>query len=156
MEHTTEREIFERYVHRRGGRLTAERLRLFDEIFNQHGHVDADRLYRSMRRQGRKISRATVYRNLELLVDCGLVRRQRLGQRRYLYEHVHPGQSHDHLICRMCDRVVEFVSPGISALQRELARAHGFDPTEHTLQISGICLDCAGRASTETAASEES
>lgn len=135
--------MFESYLRRRGGRVTAERLRLFDEIFSQHGHVDADRLYRSMRRRGRKISRATVYRNLELLVDCGLVRRQRLGQRRYLYEHVHPGQAHDHLVCRACERVVEFVSPGISALQREIARAHGFDPAEHTLQISGICLACA-------------
>lgn len=143
MAHQTEREIFRDYIRRQGGRVTPERLRLFDEIFSQHGHIDADRLYRSIRRQGRKISRATVYRNLELLVDCGLVRRQRLGQDRYLYEHVHPGQAHDHLVCRVCDRVVEFISPAISALQREIARAHGFDPSEHTLQISGICVACA-------------
>ncbi len=141
--HSAEREIFERYLRLSGGRVTAERLRLFDEIFRQHEHIDADRLYRSIRRRGRKISRATVYRNLELLVDCGLVRRQRLGQRRYLYEHVHPGQAHDHLVCRVCDRVVEFVSPAISALQREIARAHDFDPAEHTLQISGVCRACA-------------
>ncbi len=141
--HRVEREIFEDYIRRRGGRVTRERLRLFDEIFTQHGHIDADRLYRSLREQGRKISRATVYRNLELLVECGLVRRQLLGQNRYLYEHVHPGQAHDHLVCRECGRVVEFISPAISALQREIARAHGFDPAEHTLQISGICTDCA-------------
>jgi len=145
MAHQVEREIFESYVRRKGGRVTPERLRLFDEIFSQHGHIDADRLYRSIR-QDRKISRATVYRNLELLVDCGLVRRQRLGQRRYLYEHVHPGQAHDHLVCRVCDRVVEFISPAISALQREIARAHGFDPAEHTLQISGVCVACAGES----------
>ena len=152
MTHQTERAIFEDYIRRRGGRVTPERLRLFDEIFRQHGHIDADRLYREMRRAGRKISRATVYRNLELLVDCGLARRQRLGQRRYLYEHVHPGQAHDHLVCRSCERVVEFISPAISALQREIARAHGFDPSEHTRQISGLCLACAGRAETEAVA----
>ena len=141
--HPIEREIFETYVRTSGGRVTAERLLLFEEIFRQHGHIDAEHLYRSLRGSGQKISRATVYRNLELLVECGLVKRQRLGQRRYLYEHVHPGQSHDHLICRECERVVEFISPAIGALQREIARAHGFDPSEHTLQISGLCLECA-------------
>jgi len=148
--HLQEREIFTRYLRERGGRVTAERLRVFDEIFDQHGHVDADKLFRSMRRRGVKISRATVYRNLELLVDCGLVRRQRLGQRRYLYEHVHPGQGHDHLVCGVCGRVVEFVSPAISALQREIARAHDFDPEEHTLQISGVCVACATVAGAES------
>lgn len=131
--------------------MTSERKLLFEEIFALHGHVDAERLYRSMRRAGHKISRATVYRNLDLLVECGLVRRQRLGRRSYLYEHVHPGQAHDHLICRECNRVVEFISPGISALQREIARAHGFDPAEHTLQISGLCLECAEDSSTAEA-----
>ena len=141
--HQAERGIFEGYIRNQGGRVTPERLRLFEEIFDQHGHIDAERLYRSLRESGSKISRATVYRNLDLLVECGLVRRQRLGQRRYLYEHIHPGQAHDHLVCRVCDRVVEFMSPAISALQREISRAHGFDPDEHTLQISGICVACA-------------
>ena len=139
----SEREIFVRHVRRHGGRMTPERLHLFDEIFRQHGHIDAERLFDALLERGVKISRATVYRNLELLVECGLVRKHRLGHRRYLYEHVHPGQRHDHLVCRRCGRVVEFVSRGISALQREIARAHGFHPSEHTLQISGICLECA-------------
>ncbi len=98
-----------------------------------------------MRRKGLKISRATVYRNLELLVECGLVRKYRLGRRRYLYEHLHPGQQHDHLVCTACGRVAEFLSPGIRALQREICRAHGFVADEHTLQISGLCRDCAPR-----------
>lgn len=149
MPNPSEREIFIHHLRRKGGRVTPERLHLFDEIFRRHGHIDAERLLAAMQARGIKISRATVYRNLDLLVECGLVRKQRLGRRHYLYEHVHPGQRHDHLVCRECGRVVEFVSPGISALQREIARAHGFDPSEHTLQISSVCRQCAGSPAAE-------
>lgn len=122
--------------------MTRERLALFDEIFLQHEHIDADRLLQTMRGRGLDISRATVYRNLDLLVRMGLVRRTRLGHDRFLYEHVHPGQHHDHLVCTDCGRVVEFLSPGIAALQAEICRAHGF-VRRHTLEILGLCNDCA-------------
>jgi Fur family transcriptional regulator, ferric uptake regulator len=139
-----EKEQFLHYLRSHGQRVTGERLVLFDEIFSQHGHIDAEQLLATMKAGGHKISRATVYRNLDLLVGCGLVRKQRLGNRRFLYEHVHSGQqNHDHLVCVSCQRVVEFISPGIAALQGEICRAHGFVPTQHTLQISGLCNQCA-------------
>ena len=65
---------------------------------------------------------------------------------RYLYEHIHAGQGHEHLICNECGRVVEFMSPGIAALQTEICRAHGFEPTHHNLQIFGLCQACSGEA----------
>ena len=140
-----ERERFLRHLRQRGLRLTRERTALFDEIFSQHGHLDADALLRSMKGRGIKTSRATVYRNLDLLVECGVVRKQQLGGSRQLYEHVHVGQRHDHLFCRECGRVVEFVSPGIEAMQNEICRAHGFEPNVHSLQITGLCRDCAAQ-----------
>ena len=130
----------------KGHRVTAERLHLFREIYSQHGHIDAEALLTSIQERGLKISRATLYRNLDLLAEFGFVKKYRLGGSRYLYEHVHAGQRHDHLVCTVCGRVVEFVSPGIDALQREICRAHGFDPQEHTLQIHGVCLDCKGKS----------
>ncbi len=154
MKNEPEREIFLAYLRKQGRRVTSERLAVCEEIFRQHGHVDADDLLAAMRRRGVKISRATVYRNLELLVECEIVRKHRLGHDRYLYEHVHPGQRHDHLVCRECGRVVEFVSAGIRALQREICKAHGFDPAEQTLQISGCCLTCR-RDSEERPAAKE-
>ncbi len=138
-----ERQRFLQFLRDGGHRVTSERLALFDEIFAQHGHIDAEELLGAMKARSLKISRATVYRNLDLLVECGLARKQRLGRNRYLYEHVHPGQRHDHLVCTGCGRVVEFVSPGIVALQAEICRAHGFAPAHHTLQISGLCNACA-------------
>jgi Fur family ferric uptake transcriptional regulator len=147
-----ERQQFLEALKGRGMRVTRTRMVMFDQMFTQHGHIDAEELLAAVRRQGVSISRASVYRNLDLMVECGLVTRHRLGRRRFLYEHVHAGLRHDHLVCRECGRVVEFVSPGISALQGEICRAHGFVPAEHTLQITGLCKRCAEAARDEEAA----
>ena len=146
MAHERERQQFLDTLHSHGLRVTRTRLTLLDQIFAQHGHIDADELLTAMRQEGCEISRASVYRNLDLLVDCGLVRKHHLDHRRFLYEHVHAGQHHDHLVCGGCGRVVEFVSPGIAALQTEICRAHGFLPAHHTLQITGLCNACAAAA----------
>ncbi len=138
-----EQESFLIFLRQRRHRVTAERLALLDEVFRQHGHIDAEHLLAAARGRGLKISRATVYRNLDLLVASGLARKQRLGRRRYLYEHVHGGQRHDHLVCTVCGRVVEFLSPGIAALQSEICRAHGFVPSAYSLQINGLCQACS-------------
>ena len=143
MSDAREKQRFLQLLRERGQRVTGERLALFDEIFSQHGHIDAEELLAAMKGRGLKISRATVYRNLDLLVAYGLARKQRLERNRFLYEHVHSGQQHDHLVCTGCGRVVEFISPGIAALQAEICRAHGFVASRHTLQISGLCNQCA-------------
>jgi Fur family ferric uptake transcriptional regulator len=138
-----ERRIFVDSLRERGMRVTAERLALLDEIFAQHGHLDAEQLFARMKSHGLKISRATVYRILELLVESGLARKYRMGRDRYLYEHVHPGQTHDHITCRSCGQVVEFVSPSIAALLGEICKAHGFVEGEQALQVMGLCRICA-------------
>lgn len=144
-----EREQFAGYLRAQGLRLTGERLALFEEIYRQHGHLDADALLAAVRERGHDVSRATVYRTLELLVRSGLVRKQRVGARGQLFEHMHPGQQHDHLVCSACGRVVEFVSPGITALQAEICRAHGFSPAHHQLQITGLCNACRDEAAAQ-------
>jgi Fur family ferric uptake transcriptional regulator len=143
MSTAAERQQFLAYLKGHGHRVTSERLEVFEEIYAQHGHIDAEKLLGSLRERGAKVSRATVYRNLDLMVGCGLVRKSNLGQGRNLYEHLHAGQDHDHLVCESCGRVVEFVSPGIAALQAEICRAHGFVGGRHTLQIQGLCNRCS-------------
>jgi Fur family ferric uptake transcriptional regulator len=140
-----EEEEFLRYLRSRGLRVTAERRTLCREIFAQHGHIDADQVLAAVRASGQAIGRATVYRNLELLVEAGLVHKARLGGGRTVFEHVHSGQRHDHLACRDCGRIVEFVSPGIAAMLTEICRAHGFLPAGNQLQILGECAACAAR-----------
>ncbi len=150
-----EREQFVRYIRAHGMRLTPERLALLDEIYRQHGHIDAEEILDGLRTAGQKVSRATVYRNLDLLVEIGLVQRQRLGRNRFLYEHVHIGQRHDHLACRRCGRVVEFVSPSIQAMLGEICRAHGFSRDDRQLQILGLCEACARALAEEAEELEE-
>ena len=76
-----------------------------------------------------------------------------VARNRFLFEHIHAGQEHDHLVCTSCGRVVEFVSPGIAALQSQICRAHGFVPGRQSLQITGMCTECA-RAEQEAEAIE--
>jgi Fur family ferric uptake transcriptional regulator len=143
MNPTPEEEQFLAFLRSRGLRATAERRALIREIFAQHGHIDADSILTAMHQRGLAISRATVYRNLELLVQAGLAHKVRLSGRSYLYEHLHSGQRHDHMACRCCGRMVEFVSPGITALLGEICRAHGFEGRLNQLQILGVCRGCA-------------
>lgn len=138
-----EEEQFLGFLRSRGLRATAERRALIREIFAQHGHIDADFILEAVHSRGLTISRATVYRNLDLLVQAGLAHKVRLNGRSYLYEHLHSGQRHDHMACRSCGRMVEFVSPGITALLSEICRAHGFEGRQNQLQILGLCRSCA-------------
>lgn len=145
----SERRQFIDFIRSRGMRVTPERMALLEEIYRQHGHIDAEQILDGLRAAGEKVSRATVYRNLDLLVEAGLVQRQRLGRDRYLYEHVHTGQRHDHLGCRDCGRVVEFVSPSIQAMLNEICRAHGFSNQSRQIQVLGLCQACAEAAAAE-------
>ena len=92
-----ERGIFRKYLERRGLKLTAERLAVFDELFARHEHFEADELLVRLRASHKKISRATIYRTLELLVDSGIVGRVRIGESGYRYERLRAGEHHDQI-----------------------------------------------------------
>jgi Fur family ferric uptake transcriptional regulator len=142
MPHHREAVLFRSYLKQRGLKLTPERRDLFDEIFRRHEHFEADELHFRLRRQGKKISRATVYRGLELLVDSGVVGRVRVGEEGYRYERLHAGEHHDHLICTGCGRIIEFFEPKIERLQDAICAAHGFRAVAHSHQIRGLCREC--------------
>ena len=72
----------------------------------------------------------------------GLVSRVKLGGEEYRYEHVHPGEHHDHIVCLHCGKVYEFESDEIEKLQDEICRRFGFHPRAHSHKIEGCCADC--------------
>ena len=141
-EGTEERAVFARYLKEKGLKTTRERTTLLEEIFSTHRHFDADDLVSRMRERGKKISRATVYRTLDLLHECGLVGRVRLNEEKYRYERLRRGEHHDHLVCQSCGKVIEFVEPRIEELQDEVCRRHDFFPVSHTHRIRGTCSPC--------------
>lgn len=139
-----EREItrFQDFLQQQGLKLTSERTALVREIFSTHYHFEADELLFKMKEKSVKISRATVYRTLELLVKSGMVRRVHLGEDHYHYEHVTGNSHHDHLICTACGGVIEFHDEVLEARQREICERKKFTPTFHNLQILGVCDSC--------------
>jgi Fur family transcriptional regulator, ferric uptake regulator len=139
-----QREInrFQHFLAGQGLKLTNERAALVREIFATHYHFEADELLFKMKEKSLKISRATIYRTLELLVRSGMVRRVHLGEDHYHYEYVSGNSHHDHLICTTCGSVIEFHDPAIEQRQREICDRKKFTPTFHNLQILGVCDSC--------------
>ena len=137
-------ERFEEFLQSKGKRITQQRRNLIDYVFERHDHFDAEELIINLSGQpkGRKVSRPTVYRTLNELVDAGLLRRMNLGGRA-VYEHDYGYPQHDHLHCTLCDKLIEFQSDDLKRLREAVAGEHSFRVSGHRLIISGICSDCS-------------
>ncbi|MEW6230397.1 MAG: Fur family transcriptional regulator, partial [Bacillota bacterium] len=98
-----------------------------------------------LRDRGRRVSRASVYRTLPLLVKSGLLRDVHSSEKHSHYEHIFGHRHHDHLICTKCGRTIEFNSPMIEKLQTEICNQHGFWATGHKLEITGLCDACRAK-----------
>ncbi len=134
---------FQEYLQENGLKLTNERVALVREIFGTHYHFEADELLFKLKDKNIKISRATIYRTLELLVKCGMVRRVHLGEEHYHYERItDDARDHHHLVCTTCGGVVEFHDDMIESRQQQICRDYGFAPTFKNLQILGVCGPC--------------
>lgn len=136
---------FRAYLAERGLRLTAQRQLVLAEALRRAGHFDAEELYEAFRAGRKGVSRATVYRTLARLNECGLIKEAlRLGGRAR-YEAVYGINHHDHMVCAECGRVIEFCDEAIEELQERVCRRHGFKPLEHRMGIRGVCRKCLAR-----------
>ena len=125
---------------RRGLRLTRGRREVIRAIVGLGRHFGAEDALRAL---AGRASKATVYRCLGLLVECGLVRRVRLGDEGgWKYERVATGEHHDHIVCLRCGKVIEFRDDEIERLQQEVCRRHGFRAVGHKMRIAGYCREC--------------
>jgi Fur family ferric uptake transcriptional regulator len=95
-----------------------------------------------LKRKKARVSRATVYRTLELLQECRLVEKVNFGTTRSFYEHVHPGEHHDHIICTRCNVVIEFMDERIEKLQEEICASNGIRLRSHSMRLFGECVVC--------------
>lgn len=143
---TPEETRFEAFLRAKKLKLTGERLAILAAIFRQEQHFDAESLHADLRDEGGDISRATVYRTLDLLVQAGLVRKNSLGASHANYEPARDDEHHDHLICLCCNQVVEFYRDDLEKLQEKVCREHGYRLVHHSLQIFGLCPKCQGKA----------
>ncbi|NOT31079.1 MAG: transcriptional repressor [Planctomycetes bacterium] len=134
---------FEEFLKTRALKLTPQRRRIFARVFATHEHFSAETLYGWMRaEEGSRVSRATVYRTLSLLVEGNFMETLDPGTGELLYEHVLGHRHHDHLVCTACGRIEEFTDERIEAFQREVALRKGFTLQYHNLRLFGSCASC--------------
>ena len=143
MQPATVRRRFESHLRDAGLRMTPQRLRILERVFLTHEHFSAETLFGWLRsEEGTRVSRATVYRTLELLESGGFVEALDTGSGEMLYEHSLGHSHHDHLVCQGCGRIEEFREARIEQLQDEVAARFGFELTGHILRLTGLCRTC--------------
>ena len=125
-----------------GSKRSGKRDLIVNVFLRQQGHLTADDLVDLIRREDERISRATIYRTLQWMVDAGIARKVDFGEGRFRFEHSYRHPRHFHLICKTCNRSFEFLSSDIESLIEEVATARGFAPRQSVLQIHGTCDAC--------------
>ena len=125
-----------------GGKRSTKRERILGVFLKHEGHLSADDLVDLIHREDARISRATVYRTLQWMVDAGIARKVDFGEGRFRFEHSFRHPRHFHLICKTCNRSLEFLSSDIEALIEEIAAARSFSARQSVLQIYGTCDEC--------------
>ncbi len=132
-------EVFRNFLKSGKNRITPERFEVMEAALQYDGHFGADDLYIIMKNRKSRVSRATVYKTLELLVQCELLSKRNFGDNITRYESSYKRQNHDHLICIDCGRIVEFIDTKIKKLPEEISNDLGFNFESYSFNIFARC-----------------
>ena len=130
--------IFSAYLVQNGHRKTPERFAILSEIYDYKGHFDVETLYEKMKGNNYRVSRATLYNTIELLLACNLVTKHQFGKNLAQYEKAHGSKQHDHLIFTDSNEFKEFCDPRIQQIKTTIEELFDVDIQHHSLYFYGI------------------
>jgi Fur family ferric uptake transcriptional regulator len=132
-------EVFRSFLKQGKNRITPERFEVLDAALEYKGHFGADDLYIQLKNLKSKVSRATVYNTLELLAQCDLLSKRNFGDNLNRFESNYKRQTHDHLICVDCGKIVEFSDDRLNKIPQEMSDKLGFELDSYSFNIFARC-----------------